>query len=60
MRSMRPLGEWTLAWEKAREAKSLAEIYNLDRRAVAWLTIQGLRPGERPYTPADPPPAPVP
>lgn len=57
---LRPLGEWALAWERAREARTLAEIYNLDRRAVAWLTIQGLRPGERPYTPADAPPAPVP
>lgn len=58
--TLRPLGEWAAAWEKAREAVRLADTYNLDRRAVAWLTIAGLRPGERPYTPAEPPPAPRP
>jgi DNA polymerase-3 subunit delta' len=55
---MRPLGEWAAAWEKAREAVRLADTYNLDRRAVAWLTIAGLRPGERAYTPAHMPPFP--
>lgn len=55
---LRPLADWALAHARAREAASLAEEYNLDRRAVAWLTIQGLRPGEPPYTPAEAPPAP--
>jgi DNA polymerase-3 subunit delta' len=57
---LRPLGEWAAAWEKAREAARLADTYNLDRRAVAWLTIAGLRPGERAYTPAAWPPSPNP
>jgi DNA polymerase-3 subunit delta' len=56
----RPLGDWAAAWEKAREAARLADTYNLDRRAVAWLTIAALRPGERAYTPAAWPPAPAP
>lgn len=56
--SMRPIAEWTLAWERAREAAALTAEYNLDRRAVAYLTIAGLRPDQRPYTPAAPPPWP--
>jgi DNA polymerase-3 subunit delta' len=58
MAAMRPLAEWGAAWEKAREAVRLADTYNLDRRAVAWLTLQGLRPGETPYSPAEPSPVP--
>lgn len=56
--TMRPIAEWTLAWERARESYRLAAEFNLDRRAVAWLTIAGLRPDQRPYTPAAPPPWP--
>lgn len=56
LQPMRPLGEWAAAWEKARQSARLAATYNLDRRAVAWLTIAGLRPGERAYTPAAMPP----
>jgi DNA polymerase-3 subunit delta' len=57
---LRPLSDWAAAWEKGREAARLTDIYNLDRRAVAWLTIAGLRPGERAYTPAAWPPSPNP
>lgn len=55
---LRPLADWALAHARAREAAALADEYNLDRRAIAWLTIQGLRPDQRPYTPAAPPPWP--
>jgi DNA polymerase-3 subunit delta' len=53
MASMRPLGQWAAVWQHARETYALADTYNLDRRATAYLTLASLRPGERPYTPAD-------
>lgn len=56
---LRSPGEWVAAAQAARQAARLTDIFNLDRRAVAWLTIAGLRPGERPYTPAAMPPFPV-
>jgi DNA polymerase-3 subunit delta' len=53
MGTMRPLGQWAAVWQHARETFALADTYNLDRRATAYLTLASLRPGETPYTPAD-------
>jgi DNA polymerase III subunit delta' len=57
--SLRPVGQWAAIWQAAAETYRLADTYNLDRRATAYLTLASLRPGEKPYTPADFPAVPA-